>query len=114
MHLVYHSMEKKPLPATMPADLVPPSHRSRVPVGGVPVLPVMPTLNTGSSQASVDTTGSFPVNAAAPASWSSPPSSIAASNVSYWYCMALAEHHVSLLLHVVPSLSDACISAAWG
>ena len=60
MHLVYHSMEKKPLPATMPADLVPPSHRSRVPVGGVPVLPVMPTLNTGSSQASVDTTASFP------------------------------------------------------
>lgn len=82
MHLVYHSMEKKPLPASMPADLVPPNQRSRVPVGGVPVLPVMPTLNTGSSQASVDTSASFPVSSAAPANWSSPPSSVVGQNVS--------------------------------
>ena len=58
MHLVYHSLEQKPLPATVPADLIPPSQRRaalsghKPPVGGVPVLPVMPTLNTGSSVAS--------------------------------------------------------------
>lgn len=54
MHLVYQCRESKPLPSALPADLVPPSHRSKAPavVGGVLVMPQMPALNTGSSMAS--------------------------------------------------------------
>ena len=68
MHLVYQSREKKPLPSTLPADLIPPSHRSskaNAPAGGVLVMPqAVPALNTGSSI----TNDTAPINA-----WGSPP-----------------------------------------
>lgn len=65
MHLVYQCLEKKPLPPTLPADLIPPSQQTHLPVGGVQVLPPLPTLNTGSSVASEATSTSLP-------SWNSP------------------------------------------
>uniref|UniRef100_A0A3Q4H3D7 Epidermal growth factor receptor substrate 15-like 1-like n=1 Tax=Neolamprologus brichardi TaxID=32507 RepID=A0A3Q4H3D7_NEOBR len=50
MHLVYRTMEKEPLPTSLPASLIPPSKRKKAGVGlpgAVPVLPALSGLGTG-------------------------------------------------------------------
>jgi hypothetical protein len=39
MHLVHKGMAKETIPPALPPNLVPPSKRKGVPVGGMPVLP---------------------------------------------------------------------------
>ncbi|XP_067931665.1 epidermal growth factor receptor substrate 15-like 1 isoform X2 [Watersipora subatra] len=82
MHLVYQSMEKKPLPAAIPADLIPPSHRTvmpHTPLGGVQVLPPLPTLNTGSSISSEHSSV-----AAVAATWSPSHPAVKPTAVACW------------------------------
>ncbi|CAI5640659.1 epidermal growth factor receptor substrate 15-like 1 isoform X1 [Oreochromis niloticus] len=50
MHLVYRTMEKEPLPTSLPTSLIPPSKRKKTGVGlpgAVPVLPALSGLGTG-------------------------------------------------------------------
>uniref|UniRef100_A0A3P8PF86 Epidermal growth factor receptor pathway substrate 15 like 1 n=1 Tax=Astatotilapia calliptera TaxID=8154 RepID=A0A3P8PF86_ASTCA len=50
LHLVYRTMEKEPLPTSLPASLIPPSKRKKTGVGlpgAVPVLPALSGLGTG-------------------------------------------------------------------
>ncbi|XP_005729174.1 epidermal growth factor receptor substrate 15-like 1 isoform X1 [Pundamilia nyererei] len=50
LHLVYRTMEKEPLPTSLPAFLIPPSKRKKTGVGlpgAVPVLPALSGLGTG-------------------------------------------------------------------
>ena len=47
MYLVYRALERDPVPQKLPANLIPPSKRTRPPAGAVPVLPAVPPLSGG-------------------------------------------------------------------
>lgn len=67
MHLVYRTMEKEPLPTSLPTSLIPPSKRKKIPgalPGAVAVLPVVSGFMAGSAPLKDSLRSTPPLNSA--------------------------------------------------
>lgn len=67
MHLVYRTMEKEPLPTSLPTSLIPPSKRKKIPgalPGAVAVLPAVSGLMAGSAPLKDSLRSTPPLNSA--------------------------------------------------
>ncbi|KAM9322037.1 epidermal growth factor receptor substrate 15-like 1 isoform 2-T2 [Pholidichthys leucotaenia] len=74
MHLVYRTMEKEPMPASLPASLIPPSKRKKTAValpGAVAVLPALSGLTLGHASLKDSRRSTPPLRSPSPLSTSS-------------------------------------------